>query len=126
MTTIHGTGAPIKSEFGRQNANGEESKVKLEPDPLGASPGAQSDEDLYEDAGDLDFSGAIQGIYLTRIPRFLWENWSKLEDDQEIQLGTVRIESTGSDVKRVRRDLDLLHCQSKTIFGYLTNTYEFR
>ncbi len=112
MTTIHGTGTPIKSEFGTQHANGEESKVKLEPDVLGASPGVQSDEDLYEDAGDLDFSNAIQGIYLTRIPRFLWENWSKLDDDQEIQLGTVRVEGTGGDVRRVRRYLNLLHGKS--------------
>jgi transcription initiation factor TFIIF subunit beta len=112
MTTIHGTSTPIKSEIGTQHANGEESKVKLEPDILGASPGVQSDEDLYEDAGDLDFSNAIQGIYLTRIPRFLWENWSKLDDDQEIQLGTVRVEGTGGDVRRVRRYLNLLHGKS--------------
>lgn len=112
MTSIHGTGAPIKSEFGGQQGNGEELKVKLEPDALRASPGIQSDEDLYEDAGDLDFSGAVQGIYLTRIPKFLWENWSKLDDEQEIQLGTVRIEGTESDVRRVRRHLNLVHGKS--------------
>ena len=108
MTTTYGAGIPIKSEIGRPHANGEESKIKLESGSPRASPGAQTDEDLYEDAGDIDFSGAIQGIYLTRIPRFLWENWSKIDDDQEIRLGTVRIEENGGDVKRVRQRLESL------------------
>ena len=103
--TTYGAGVPIKSEIGRPHANGDESKIKIEPGSPRASPGAQTDEDIYEDAGDIDFSGAIQGIYLTRIPRFLWENWSKIDDDQEIQLGTMRIEETAGDVKRVRRYL---------------------
>ncbi len=113
-TTAYGTAVPIKSEIGRQHANGEISKIKTEAGSPCASPGVQSDEDLYEDAGDLDFSGAIQGLYLTRIPRFLWENWSKIDDDQEIQLGTVRIEGTGSDIKRVRYYLELLLSSLRT------------
>ena len=107
MTNTYGTGISIKSELGRPHANGEESKIKIESGSPRASPGAQTDEDLYEDAGDIDFSGAIQGIYLTRVPRFLWENWSKINDDQEIQLGTVRIEGNGGDVKRVCQRLIL-------------------
>ena len=111
MTTTYGTGIPIESELGGQHANGEKFKFKIEPDSPRASPGAQADEDLYEDAGDLDFSGAIQNIYLTRIPRYLWDDWSKLDNDQEIQIGTVRMEGTGGDIKRVRLDLSLMHEQ---------------
>ena len=110
MTSSFGTGDTVKPE---SYTNGEESKIKLEPDSLYELSGVQSDEDLYEDAGDLDFSGAIQGIYLTRIPRLLWENWSKLDDDQEIQIGTVRIEGVPGDVKRVCHHLQFPHEQSK-------------
>ena len=68
-----------------------------------ASPSAQSDEDIYEDAGDLDFAGTTQGLYLTRIPKYLWETWSKLKDDDEIRIGTIRVEGSLEDPKRVRR-----------------------
>ena len=66
--------------------------VKHEFGANGESPTAQFDADIYEDAGDLDFRGASQSIYLTRIPKFLWKTWSKIDDDQEIHLGTVRVE----------------------------------
>lgn len=88
MTSIYG------------NGNGQDSKIKPEPEGVGASPAAQ-DDDVYEDAGDLDFSGAEPGLYLTRIPKFLWEQWSKLDDNQEIQIGTLRVEGDLSDIKRV-------------------------
>lgn len=91
----------VKAEPGSQLANGEVAQVKSEPDQLGASPSAQSEEDLYEDAGDLDFAGTVQGLYLARIPKFLWECWSKLDDDEEIRLGTVRVEGGKDDAKRV-------------------------
>ena len=106
MTTPYGTESPLKPE---PYANGDESTVKLELDSLHELSGTQSDEDIYEDAGDLDFSGAIPGIYLTRIPRLLWENWSKLDDDQEIRIGTVRIEGVRGNLSRVRIKLRPRH-----------------
>lgn len=75
--------------------------IKQDPDVLGAFPSARSDEDIYEDAGDLDFAGSEQSVFLSRLPKFLWEHWSKLDDDQEIQIGRVRIEGPAQDVKRV-------------------------
>ncbi|KAL9600881.1 MAG: hypothetical protein Q9219_002923 [cf. Caloplaca sp. 3 TL-2023] len=81
---------------------GDGATVKYEPTSTAASPAVQSDDDIYEDAGDLDFSHATQGLYLSRIPKYLWESWSKLKDEQEIELGTVRIEGDMDDVKRVR------------------------
>ncbi|MCJ1267757.1 hypothetical protein MMC22_007643 [Lobaria immixta] len=66
-----------------------------------ASPSAQSDEDIYEDADDLDFAGTTQGLYLTRIPKFLWETWSKLKDADEIRIGTIRVEGSSEDPKRI-------------------------
>ena len=82
------------------NGNSQEPQIKPDPDSLGGSPAAQ-DEDVYEDAGDLDFSGTEPGLYLTRIPKFLWERWSKLDDNQEVQIGTLRVEGNLGDIKRV-------------------------
>ena len=66
--------------------------IKPEPDAPGASPSAFTDDDIYEDAGDLEFSTdpAFQKLYLARVPKYVWEAWSKLDDDAEIQIGTIR------------------------------------
>lgn len=58
-------------------------------------------DDLYEDTGDLDMTHATQDVWLSRVPRPLWENWAHLDEDEEIQVGTVRIEGTPRDIKRV-------------------------
>lgn len=100
MAAVHSDSSVIKTEISSQHVNGEAS-LKIEQEPTGAPSSVQSDEDIYEDAGDLDFSDTIQGLYLARIPKFLWENWSKLDNDEEIRLGTVRVEGGPDDVKRV-------------------------
>lgn len=87
MAGPNGAGAmQIKSEPGSQGLS-----VKPEPQSPGAAS-AFDDDDLYEDAGDLDFSKASQAVWLMRLPKYVWENWSQLKDDDEIQLGTVRVE----------------------------------
>lgn len=80
--------------------------IKQDPDSKDAVLADIDDEDLYEDAGDLDFTAANQNVWLSRIPRSLWEHWSHLsnsggDDDEEIQIGTMRIEGTPNDIKRV-------------------------
>ncbi|KAG4429157.1 hypothetical protein IFR05_015357 [Cadophora sp. M221] len=69
----------------------EDIKIKPEPEALG-SPSGFSEEDIYEDAGDLEFnpSNEFQKLYLARVPKYIWEAWSKLDDDAEIPLGTIR------------------------------------
>jgi transcription initiation factor TFIIF subunit beta len=69
-----------------------DSLIKPDPGAPGASPGAFTDEDIYEDAGDLEFNTdpKYQRLYLVRMPKYVWEQWSKLDDDAEIQLGTIR------------------------------------
>ena len=95
MATLNGASIPsVKLEGDHISFNGDEPRIKQDPDVIGASPAALSDDDIYEDAGDLDFSSAQQSVWLTRLPKFLWENWSKIDDDEEIELGTIRIEST--------------------------------
>ncbi|KAL4786634.1 transcription initiation factor IIF, beta subunit-domain-containing protein [Aspergillus varians] len=78
--------------------------IKPDPDSKDAVLADIDDEDLYEDAGDLDFTNAGQNLWLSRIPRSLWEHWSKLDkmnDDEEIQVGTIRIEGEPNNIKRV-------------------------
>lgn len=99
MTTIQGVGVPgVKMDPDKKPGNG---WIKTEPGLMTLAPALQPDEDIYEDAGDLDFAASSQSLYLTRIPKMLWENWSQLDDDQEILLGTVRVEGFSNQVNRV-------------------------
>lgn len=81
-------------------------QIKPDPDSIHIKPDPDKDtildeDDLYEDAGDLDFTNGGQNVWLSRIPRSLWEHWSKIDDDEEIQVGTIRIEGDPNDIKRV-------------------------
>lgn len=73
--------------------------VKGEPDLMDIP---LVDDDIYEDAGDLDFAGVGHGFYLTRLPKYVWEYWSQLDEDQEIQIGTIRVEGSLQSPDRVR------------------------
>jgi transcription initiation factor TFIIF subunit beta len=66
--------------------------IKPDPDTKGASPAPFADEDIYEDAGDLEFNTDpnFQRLYLARVPKYVWEAWSELDDDAEIEIGTIR------------------------------------
>lgn len=100
MTATYGPNVPdLKVE---NPINGQTPYIKPDPDSIGDSPTAHTDDDSYEDAGDLEFAGADQGFYLTRVPKFLWERWSQLDDNQEVTIGTVRVEGRTQDTMRVR------------------------
>ena len=108
MTTMYSSDVPsIKVE---NPMNGQTPQVKPDPESIDASPAAHTDDDLYEDAGDLEFAGADQGLYLTRVPKFLWERWSQLDDNQEVTVGKVRVEGGLENVKRVWHNPFTLHC----------------
>ncbi|KAL7627411.1 hypothetical protein AAE478_001604 [Parahypoxylon ruwenzoriense] len=68
--------------------------IKSEPDDVGASPAAMSEDDIYEDAGDLEFYDPndvnAAAVYLTHVPKYLYDAWAHLDDDAEIRIGTVR------------------------------------
>ncbi|KAI0815566.1 transcription initiation factor IIF, beta subunit-domain-containing protein [Xylaria sp. FL0064] len=70
--------------------------IKPDPDAMDSLPGAMSDDDMYEDAGDLEFADfsptnpAAADVYLTHVPKYLYKAWSQLDDDDEIRIGTVR------------------------------------
>ncbi|KAH6630705.1 transcription initiation factor IIF, beta subunit-domain-containing protein [Chaetomium sp. MPI-SDFR-AT-0129] len=64
--------------------------IKPEPD-TGASFVDEVDEtpdlEFFDKLPDAD---AYNRMYLTRLPNYVWEAWSKLDDDDEIEIGTVR------------------------------------
>lgn len=97
--------------------DGQQVSVKLEAQTQEEQTSVLSDEDLYEDAGDLDYTGSTQALILTRIPRFLWESWTQLGDDDEIQIGTIRYEGNPEDPKRVCYLADTSR-HTKSIFTY--------
>ena len=66
-----------------------------------ASPYMDIDDEGLEDGGDLDFSSAQHELWLTQIPRPLWDAWSTMGLDDEIEIGTVRLE--GPDLKNPQR-----------------------
>ncbi|KAI8309898.1 Transcription initiation factor IIF subunit beta [Colletotrichum sp. SAR11_59] len=72
----------------------QEPYIKPDPDAVSASP--LDEDDLYEDAGDLEFfdpnseQGAFGQAYLARVPKDLWDAWDSLPDDAEIEIGTMR------------------------------------
>jgi len=101
--------------------------VKPDPEDEEKKPlAALDDDDLYEDAGDLEFydkSAAgrqFETLYLARVPRYMWDAWLKmtdrLGDDDEIQIGTLRtwnepvpdatVEGGTRDVTKLRMLLD--------------------
>jgi transcription initiation factor TFIIF subunit beta len=85
----------IKTENAQEVSDG---KTNLSSRELAQDDG---DDDIYEDAGDLDFTDATQDIYLARIPKFVWKAWSELEDNREICIGTIRVEGGLEKPQRV-------------------------
>ncbi|KAI9812099.1 MAG: hypothetical protein M1832_000610 [Thelocarpon impressellum] len=85
----------VKVEPGTALSGVGEPRIKPDPDSVGASPVPLSEDDIYEDTGDLDFSHIDPSVYLMRVPKYIWENWSKIGDDEDIKLGTVRVEKLG-------------------------------
>jgi transcription initiation factor TFIIF subunit beta len=73
--------------------------IKTEAEASPGRVGTPDEEDLYEDAGDLEFYDRNAGpntenIYLARVPGYVWEAWvkmtEKLGDNDEVQIGTLR------------------------------------
>lgn len=87
------------SIFSMATASQVKSEAGIKPDPEDAkpSPAALSDDDIYEDAGDLEFytdqsapDNWAGSVYLTHVPKYLYDAWEHLDDDAEIRIGTVR------------------------------------
>lgn len=93
-----------------------EPSVKAEvKDEVMSSATPFEDDDLYEDAGDLSFFDPngpedYNNISLMRVSHDLWKRWSEISDDQEIQIGTMRVweepVKVGKEVKNVVSEIE--------------------
>lgn len=72
--------------------------IKTEPDE--DQPMRILDEDDYEDAGELEMPEQLPQAWLARIPKLLYEYWSKIDEDEEVQLGVVRHLKRSNKVRR--------------------------
>lgn len=69
--------------------------IRIKPEPGSEFEGEDEDE-LDEESTDLEFyDKALQGdtlskLYLARLPAYLWQAWSELDEDEEIQIGKIR------------------------------------
>ncbi|KAK4243240.1 transcription initiation factor IIF, beta subunit-domain-containing protein [Corynascus novoguineensis] len=84
---------------------------QIKPDPDAGS----SFVDEVDETPDLEFydklpdADAYSRMYLTRLPNYVWEAWSKLDDDEEIEIGTIRqwMDETGKTRLQMRLKPDL-------------------
>ncbi|KAF2836589.1 hypothetical protein M501DRAFT_996797 [Patellaria atrata CBS 101060] len=68
----------------------EGASVKLDPD-LQSPHAFADDEDEDEDTGELNIPNDLPQTWLARLPQYLWEFMSKIGDDEEIQIGHIRV-----------------------------------
>ncbi|AEO54442.1 hypothetical protein MYCTH_2297030 [Thermothelomyces thermophilus ATCC 42464] len=84
---------------------------QIKPDPDAGS----SFVDEVDETPDLEFydklpdADAYSRMYLTRLPNYVWEAWSKLDEDEEIEIGTIRqwIDENGKTRLQMRLKPDL-------------------
>lgn len=91
----------VKLEAGTKQEPGlSSSDIKTEPG-FKTEPGYADDDELYEDAGDLDVSNGDRAVWLVKLPQFLAERWRDVDEDEEIVLGTVKVDRNAPDQKNV-------------------------
>jgi transcription initiation factor TFIIF subunit beta len=77
-----------------------EREMKQDPDSMTPKGGFMDDDDIYEDTGELNMPRKDEksDIWLTRIPKWLYESLAKEGDDDEIEIGKIAVfldEKTG-------------------------------
>jgi transcription initiation factor TFIIF subunit beta len=90
--------ATVKNEPGVKLEPGikPEPGMEMDTDDVKPSPGGFVDDELYEDAGDLEFYDATQPLdpqgnaFLAHLPKYLYDQWAELGDDEELVVGKVR------------------------------------
>ncbi|KAI0139757.1 putative transcription initiation factor IIF subunit beta [Pestalotiopsis sp. NC0098] len=98
--------ATVKSEPGVKLEPG----IKPDPDDVKPSPGGFEDDELYEDAGDLEFYDATQphdpqgNAFLAHLPTYLYDQWAQLGEEEELVVGKVRtwteLDKSGQQIQK--------------------------
>lgn len=101
MATVQGQTIPSVKVEAEQNGD-----VKQEDEDVDM-PSPYMDDDADDETPDLDFKQAQQQLWISHVPKGLWEVWSKLSDDAEIELGTLRVEGPDANPTRVYFDSHL-------------------
>jgi transcription initiation factor TFIIF subunit beta len=82
----------IKAEPGVKLEQDIKSELGMTPPELKQEMGYADDDELYEDAGDLDMTQADRAVWLVKLPQFLAERWKDIDEDEEITLGVVKVD----------------------------------
>ncbi|OCK77908.1 hypothetical protein K432DRAFT_384283 [Lepidopterella palustris CBS 459.81] len=77
-------------------------EVDIKQDPESFTPsGGFADDDIYEDTGELNMPSTeiAQEMWLTRVPKWLWESLATAGEDDEIEIGKLAIWKNARDEK---------------------------
>jgi hypothetical protein len=100
MATFQNQGLPRVKVEGVQDG-----PIKAEPADVDMpSPYMDGDDDELDEGGDLDFGYAQRQLWLTQIPKRLWESLEEVKGqgpDDEIEIGTLRVEGPENNPSRV-------------------------
>lgn len=107
--------ATVKTEPGVKA----EPDIKPDPEDAKLSPTAYDDDDLYEDAGDLEFyestnpQDPANHAFLAHLPKYLFDQWAQLKEDDDITIGKVRtwteVDKAGRQVQKLSMLVDPRH-----------------
>jgi transcription initiation factor TFIIF subunit beta len=98
MATLRNPGLPrVKVD------EAQDGPIKSEPADVDMpSPYMDGEDDELDEGGDLDFSYAQRQLWLTQIPKRLWESLEQVGGpDDEIEIGTLRVEGREENPSRV-------------------------
>lgn len=68
-----------------------EDDMHIKSDPETSPPTGFMDDDDYEDTGELSLPTEPPQLWLTRIPKWLWESLANAGDEDEIEIGKIRV-----------------------------------
>lgn len=93
--------------------------------------GADDDEDLYEDAGDLDMARGDKAVWLVKLPSFVAERWNEIDEDEEIVLGVVKVNPKNNEQLKLSLEKNEVNGDVPTEYDLritnmeVTNTFVF-
>lgn len=101
-----------------------EIEPQIKQDPESFTPGGFMDDDLYEDTGELNMPPRhTADIWLTRVPKWLWESLATAGDDEEIEVGKIAM---WDDAHGNSRDMRLILNQERQNVQHLPREYSIQ
>ncbi|KAF2201441.1 transcription initiation factor IIF [Delitschia confertaspora ATCC 74209] len=103
--------------------------IKQDPEERKPNSGfVDDDDDLYEDTGELTMppKDAVPDIWLTSIPKWLWQSIADAGDDDEIEIGTVAVFKNQDGSIDKNRPLKMVFNDKWTENSQLPRAYELQ